>query len=351
MKFTPNRTPHRPSPRGVPWVMSRVLLALMPAIGCHLWLFGWGLLIQLALAVFFALSLEALLLRWRGQPVALFLSDYSAVVAAVLFALCMPPLAPWWVALTGMFFAIVLAKQLYGGIGFNLFNPAMVGFAAVIIAFPEALTQWITPRPLTGTVPDLSSTLSAIFFNTLPDGLSWDAISEATPLDRARTGLLDNQTLTEIQQHPSFGALGAVGWSWLAMAYLIGGVYLIQQKIITWHVPLTMLMATLALTLPGWLIDPDVYRSPMQHLVAGSLMMCAFFIATDPVSGSSTPKGKVIFSIGVVIITLAIRAWGGFPDGVAFGILLMNMFVPLIDKLTPPRIFGDQTDKKRGSPS
>lgn len=341
MKFQPQATPHRPSARDVSWVMGRVLLALIPAIGCHIWLFGWGLLIQLTLALTFALGLEAVALRLRGQPVGLFLRDHSAAVTAVLFALCMPPLAPWPVAFIGMVFAIVVAKHFYGGLGSNLFNPAMVGFAAVIIAFPEAMTQWITPRSLTGSVPDLATTLSAIFFQTLPADVTWDVISEATPLDRARSGLLEAKTLTEIQQHPSFGALGASGWSWLALAYLLGGLYLLRQKVITWPVPATILLTTVLLTLPGWLIDPDVYRSPVQHLVAGSLMMCAFFIATDPVSGSSTPRGKLVFCFGVVAITLSIRAWGGFPDGVAFAILLMNMFVPLIDKLTPPRAFGE----------
>lgn len=346
MKFQPQPTPHRPSPRGVEWVMSRVLLALIPAIGCHLWLFGWGLLIQLFLALLFALGLEAIALKLRAQPVGLFLKDYSAAVTAVLFALCIPPLAPWPIAFIGMVFAIVIAKHLYGGLGSNLFNPAMVGFAAVIIAFPEAMTQWITPRSLTGSVPDLATTLSAVFFQTLPPDLSWDVISEATPLDRARAGLLEAKTLTEIYEHPSFGTLGASGWSWLALAYFVGGLYLLQQKVITWPVPATILLTTVLLTLPGWLIDPDVYRSPMQHLVAGSLMMCAFFIATDPVSGASTPRGKLVFSLGVVLITLSIRAWGGFPDGIAFAILLMNMFVPLIDKLTPPRVFGE-TKKDR----
>jgi len=339
-------TPHRPSPRNVSSVMGHVLLALVPAIGLHHWLFGPGILIQILLAVGFALGLEALMLALRKRPILTSLGDCSAAVAGVLFALCIPPLAPWWVALVGMGFAIVVAKQLYGGLGFNLFNPAMVGFAAVIIAFPKALTEWIAPRSLTGTVPDWSTTLAAIFAGKVPTQPSWDALSQATPLDQLRTGLINNQTLGEIQSDPAFGLFGAAGWEWIALAYLLGGLYLMHKKIITWHVPVGVLGATIVFSLFGWLIDADLYRSPLQQLTAGSLVMCAFFIATDPVSGSSTPMGKIVFSIGIVAITLAIRAWGGYPDGVAFGVLLMNMLVPLIDRFTTPRIFGHPRSRR-----
>lgn len=338
--------PHRPARRNVSQVMGQVLIALLPAIAVHAWLFGWGIFIQLALAIGFALSFEAVMIQLRQRPVGMYLKDLSAVVAAVLFALSIPPLAPWWVAGVGMFFAIVIAKQLYGGIGHNLFNPAMVGFAAVIIAFPLALTQWVIPRTLAQTVPDWNTTWMTILQG--PQALSerMDAISQATPLDQLRTGRLDGQTLSEIGIDPMFGLFGASGWEWLALAYLIGGLYLIGQRIITWHVPLAVLLGTIVITLPGWLMDPDLFRSPLQQLAAGSLVMCAFFIATDPVSGSSTPKGKIIFSLGVVVLTLVIRAWGGFPDGVAFAVLLMNMFVPLIDRYTVPRIFGHPTHKR-----
>ncbi len=340
---------HRRAQRGVSSVMAQVLYALAPAVLMHAWLFGWGIFVQLTLAIGFAMVFEAVMLSLRQRPVGFHLKDLSAVVAAVLFALSIPPLAPWWVAFVGMLFAIVIAKQLYGGVGFNLFNPAMVGFAAVIIAFPLALTQWVSPRTLTQTVPDWHTTWVAIFTGQWPTGASMDALSQATPLDRLRSGLLDGQTLSEIQADPVFGVLGSSGWEWLALAYLVGGLYLIQQRIITWHAPLTILLGTIVLTLPGWLLDPDLFRSPLQQLTAGSLVMAAFFIATDPVSGSSTPRGKIIFSLGVIILTLLIRAWGGFPDGVAFAILLMNMFVPLIDRYTTPRIFGHPKHKHKNT--
>ncbi len=327
-------------------VMSQVLLALVPAIGVHFFLFGLGIVIQLGLAISFALVLEAAMLFLRQKPKLAFLSDGSAVVAAVLFALSVPPLAPWWVSATGMVFAIVVAKQLYGGLGSNIFNPAMVGFAAVIIAFPQAMTRWLIPSTQGGTPPDWGSAWQTIMTGQLAESTSWDTLSQATPLDLVRSGRLNHQTLSEIMADPRMGEFISGGWEWLALAYLAGGLYLLSKKIIQWHVPVTVLVGTLLLTLPGWLIDSDVFRSPLHQLTAGSLVMCAFFIATDPVSGSGTPKGKIIFSLGIVILTLAIRAWGGFPDGVAFAVLLMNMCVPLIDHYTRPKVFGYSTDSR-----
>ncbi|MDR9453370.1 MAG: RnfABCDGE type electron transport complex subunit D [Wenzhouxiangella sp.] len=351
MSATAPTGPHRPSPRHVSTVMGQVIIALIPAVAVHTWVFGVGVLIQLGLVVVWAYLLEALALWVRRRPIRPFMSDHSAVLAAVLLGLCLPPLAPWWVGATGMVFAIVIAKQLYGGLGHNLFNPAMVGFAVVIIAFPESLTQWVTPRSVEGAVPGLTTALVSIFTGQLPPALGWDALSQATPLDQIRQGLAANQTLTEIHQDPMFGRFGSAGWEWIALAYLAGGLYLIKTKIITWHVPGAVLIATVALSLPGWLIDPDQFRSPLQQLMSGALMMAAFFIATDPVTGSATPKGKIVFGVGVVVITLAIRAWGGFPDGVAFGILLMNLWVPLIDAYTQPRIFGHGANTRPKRPS
>lgn len=342
-----SRPSHGPKAKTVSAVMARVLVALIPAIGLHAYFFGPGILFQIGLSVGFAVALEAGMLSLRHQPLKPFLSDYSAVVCGVLFALCLPAMAPWWVSLVGMVFAIVIAKQLYGGLGFNIFNPAMVGFAAVIIAFPEPLTRWIIPSVVNDARPGWNVTIQTIFTGQLPDASAWDTLSQATPLDQLRSGRLDGMTISEITQDPSFGWMGSAGWEWIALAYLLGGFYLIHQRVITWHVPATVILTTIALSMPGWLLDPDTFRSPMQQLMAGSLMMCAFFIATDPVSGARTPRGKIVFSIGIVMLTLAIRAWGGFPDGVAFAVLLMNMCAPLIDRFTRPRIFGHTKARPR----
>ena len=340
MKLALAGPPHFPPIQTVGGIMRQVLYALIPAIVAHLWFFGWGILFQIMLAIGFALALEAIMLRLRGKPLKPFINDYSAVVTAVLFALCMPPLAPWWITLTGMLFAIVIAKHLYGGLGFNLFNPAMVGFAAVIIAFPIDLSQWLAPRSLSAGLPGFLETAQAIFTGSLPASLTWDAISQATPLDALRTGVAENRMVIEIRADAIFGDFGGRGWEWIANFYLLGGLWLIWRRVISWHVPVAVLATTILVSTPMWLIGPDVNPSPLQHIFSGAIVIAAFFIATDPVSGCATLRGKLIFGTGVAILTLAIRRFGGYPDGVAFAILLMNMIAPLIDRLTTPRAYG-----------
>ena len=340
MKLALAGPPHFPPIQTVAGVMRQVLYALIPAVIAHAWFFGWGIFFQIGLAVLFALSLEAMMLRLRCQPLKPFINDYSAVVTAVLFALCMPPLAPWWIILTGMLFAIVIAKHLYGGLGFNLFNPAMVGFAAVIIAFPIDLSQWLAPRSLSPGLPGFLQTAQAIFTGSLPVALSWDVISQATPLDALRTGVAENRMVAEIRAGEIFGDFGGRGWEWIANFYLLGGLWLIWRRIISWHVPVAVLATTLLISTPMWLLGPDINPSPLQHIFSGALVIAAFFIATDPVSGCATLRGKLIFGAGVAILTLAIRRFGGYPDGVAFAVLLMNMVAPLIDRLTTPRAYG-----------
>lgn len=320
--------------------MRQVLYALVPAVAGHIWFFGPGILFQLVLAVGFALGLEAIMLKLRDRPLKPFLSDYSAVVTGVLFALCMPPLAPWWVTAVGMVFAIVIAKHLYGGLGYNLFNPAMIGFAAVIIAFPLELSQWLLPRQLSPGLPGLLDTARAIMTGELPGPTAWDTVTGATPLDTLRTGVTENLTIGEIRGAPIFGDFGGLGWEWIANLYALGGMYLIWKRVISWHVPVAVIVITIVLTTPMWLFGPDTNPSPAQHVFSGALVLTAFFIATDPVSGCSTPRGKLAFGAGVAILTLAIRRWGGYPDGVAFAVLLMNMAAPLVDRLTRPRTYG-----------
>jgi len=340
VKFSVSGAPFQPPAATVGGVMRQVLYALIPAIFAHVYYFGFGILFQIALAVGFAVGFEAIMLRLRRRPLGLFLSDCSAIVTGVLFALCMPPLAPWWIAAIGMLMAIVVAKHLYGGLGYNLFNPAMVGVAAVIIAFPMELSQWLTPRQLTPDLPGLLETARAIFSGALPAGLEWDTITAATPLEQLRTGVLDNLVIDEIRSHPAFGDFGGLGWEWIANLYALGGLYLIWKRVISWHVPVAVVVTTIAVTTPLWLFGPDTNPSPPQHIFSGALVLAAFFIATDPVSGCSTTRGKLLFGAGVAILTLAIRRFGGYPDGVAFAILLMNMAAPLIDRLTRPRTYG-----------
>lgn len=332
--------PHLPAPRTVTGVMTQFLLALVPGVIVHAAYFGPGVLVQIVLASGFALAFEAAMLRLRGRPLAPFLSDYSAVLAAVLFALCLPPLAPWWLAAVGMFFAIVIAKHLHGGLGHNVFNPAMVGYVAVLVGFPLEMTQWPLPRPLAEWTPGIGAALAAIFSGGLavPPGI--DAVTGATPLDSLKTGLETGRTVTAIRDAAIFGQGGGMGWSALALAYGVGGLYLLWRRVITWHVPVAVLGSVLVLTLLPWMLDPARNPSPMQHLVAGGLVLGAFFIATDPVSGCTTVRGRLLFGVGVGVLTLVIRRWGSYPDGVAFAVLLMNLAAPLIDRAARPRVAG-----------
>jgi len=340
MRLTVAGAPHLPPISTVSGVMRQVLYALLPGVLGHVWFFGPGILIQIALAVGFALSFETLMLKARGKPLQPFIGDYSAVVTGVLFALCIPPLAPWWISFVGMLFAIVIAKQLYGGLGYNLFNPAMVGFAAVIVAFPLELSQWLAPRSLSPGLPSLAETLQAILSGALPAGLNWDAISQATPLDALKIGVAENRLVSEIRSSPIFGDFGGQGWEWIANLYALGGLWLLYRRVISWHVPVAVLVTVIAVSTPMWLLGPDTNPSAPQHIFSGALVLAAFFIATDPVSGCSTMKGRLLFGFGVAILTLAIRRYGGYPDGVAFAVLLMNMAAPLIDRVTRPRTYG-----------
>lgn len=335
--------PHLPARRSVRGVMGLVLAALVPGVLAHAWFFGPGIAIQIALATAFALGMEAAMLRLRGKALRPFLTDLSAPLTAVLFALSIPPLAPWWVSAIGMASAIVLAKHLYGGLGQNLFNPAMVGVAVVVLCFPREFTQWLPPTGLRAdaVMPGLAASLHAVFTGELPSPWRWDTLAQATPLDTVRTLGNSGATLAEIRDNPLFGDFGGRGWEWVANFFALGGVFLLWKKIIPWQVPVAMLGTVVLVTLPFWLSDPDLHPFPLQHVFSGALVLGAFFIATDPVSGCTTPRGRLLFGVGVALITLAIRRWGAFPDGVAFAVLLMNCAAPWLDRYTRPRILGE----------
>ena len=322
-------------------VMLLVLVCLLPGVLAYAAQFGWGIVINLVWASLLALALEALALRLRNYPLKPFLADGSAIVTAWLLALSLPPLAPWWLTLVGMIFAIGVAKHLYGGLGQNIFNPAMVGFAVLIISFPAQMTQWAAPLALAGHAPGLGESLAIIF-----GGEKLDAITMATPLDTVRTGLLQQHTLNEIHAASQiFGSIGGVGGEWVAAGYLIGGIALWALRLIPWQVPVAFL-AGIWLT-AGFLhwADAGRYAAPWFQIAMPSAMLGAFFIATDPVSGSTTPMGRLIFGLGAGFLTVIIRVFGGYPDGVAFSILLMNICAPLIDAYTQPLVFGEARKK------
>lgn len=335
-----NRSPYISDAPSVSTIMLKVLLALMPGIVTYVYLFGAGVLVTLTLATLTALAVEALMLKIRQRPIQPFLTDYSAIITAWLLALAIPPLTPWWLIVIGTAFAIVFAKQLYGGLGYNPFNPAMVGYAVLLISFPALMTKWPAALSIAQTPLSWSEQVQWIFTSTLPQGVGLDAITSATPLDFLKTQLRLNHDMQSIQQAPLFGIFGGTGSETVALAYLVGGIYLWQQKIITWHLPVGFLVSLSLIAGVFHVYDAQHYASPLFHLASGASMLCAFFIITDPVSGPTTPRGKLYFAAGVALITYFIRALGGFPDGVAFAVLLMNICVPLIDMHTQPRVFG-----------
>jgi len=331
--------PHLPPRASVRALMLEVLIALVPGVLAYVYFFGPGLLVQIALAVLFALLVEAACLKLRRRALMTFLGDGSAVLAAVLFALCLPPLAPWWVSALGMAVGIGLAKHAYGGLGYNLFNPAMVGYAVVLVSFPLELSQWLAPRGLGSEAPGLIESLRIILVGAAP-GAGWDAISMATPLDTVRQLTAQGQTLVEIRSDPRFGDFGGRGWEWVANFFALGGLWLLIRRKIPWQTPAATLGSVILLSLPFWAMEPDLHPFPLQHVFSGALVLAAFFIVTDPVSGCSTPRGRLIFGAGVGVLTLAIRRWGSYPDAIAFAVLLMNCAAPFIDRYTRPRVYG-----------
>jgi electron transport complex protein RnfD len=333
-----NNSPYFRKPASVQSVMLRVLLALIPGIAAYVWFFGAAVLVQLALASVTALIAEAFMLRLRDKPVMLFISDGSALVTAWLIALTFPPIAPWWLTVMGVLAAIVVAKHLYGGLGQNPFNPAMVAFAMMFVGYASILWQW----PAVGFT-DFTPQWHAIFG---PRQL--DAITMATPLDALRTALHTADARATVSgvlgTHATFGNIGGKGWEWVASGYLLGGLYLIQQRLITWHMPVAFL-ATLLIVSGGFsFYDGTRFAGPSFQLFTGGAMLAAFFIVTDPVSGCTTPRGKLIFAAGIGLLTWIIRTFGAYPDGIAFAVLLMNIAAPLIDMNTQPPVFGHKSN-------
>ena len=321
--------------------MLQLLAALIPAIIALVYFFGPAVIVTIILAIVVALLAEALMLKLRQRPLMPFLTDGSAVVTAILLAIAIPPMAPWWLTTIGILFAIIFAKHLYGGLGYNPFNPAMVAYVLLLISFPLEMTQWSPITSLADHVVDIPSAFQFIFQGSLNSQIPIDAISAATPLDEMKTQIGLLQTPEQIMQSPIFNSLAGQGWLWVNIWFAIAGLFLINRKIISWHIPFSMLAAIATISLVTWLISPESYASPLFHLLSGGTMIGAFFIATDPVTAATTVKGRIIFGAGIGLLTYIIRVWGGYPDGIAFAVLLMNMLVPLIDYYSQPRVYGD----------
>ena len=323
-------SPHATGANRTQRVMLLVLAATLPGALALTWLYGAGTPINLLWACAVALGFEAAVLKLRQRPVQFFLRDGSALVTAVLLALALPPYSPWWLTLIAVGSAIVFGKQLYGGLGQNPFNPAMVGYVVVLVSFPLEMTTWPFPHAV-----GLFDGIQHIFgLAPLADG--W---SQATALDVLKTN--KSLTLDELWQNRAFGHLGGIGSEVVNLAFLAGGLFLLSKRMFSWHAPLGMLGALTVMSLLFWNgSGSDSHGSPLFHLLSGATMLGAFFIVTDPVSGATSTLGRLIFGVGVGVLVYLIRAWGGYPDGVAFAVLLMNLAAPTIDYYTRPRTYG-----------
>ena len=307
--------------------MKLVLLATVPGLLVLFWLYGWGVLINLMLAASTALAVEAAVLQLRRQSIKSTLSDGSALVSATLLALALPPYCPWWLTVSATAFAL-LGKHLYGGVGKNPFNPAMLGFALALVAFPQQMTLWPSLHGM-----NLLGGLQQVFgFGQAPD--AW---VQATALDSLRI----NKSLTMDElfaSNPAFGHFGGRGVEWVNLAFLAGGAFLLQRRVFTWHAPVGMLASLFVISLLCWNgSGSDSHGSPLFHLLTGATMLGAFFIATEPVSGAKSPGARLLFGAGVGLLTYLIRTWGGYPDGVAFAVLLMNLCVPALERFVASR--------------
>lgn len=349
----PLASPHTHQTISIGGIMLQVWLALLPASLFGIWLYGWPALNLLLLTTAAALAAEAIGQRLLGRPVLPALKDGSALLTGWILAMTLPPWAPWWVGVIGAMFAIIIGKQVFGGLGQNLFNPAMLGRVALLIAFPLELTTWVAPQPLfSASAPSFMDSLLITFAagNPLPAGV--DAISGATVLDGIKTELARGAELGVVLPdyylagNAILGQMGGSLGETSALLLALGGIYLILRGYISWHIPAAMLGTVAVFATVFHLYDPLRFAHAGVHLFSGGLMLAAFFIATDPVGSPASRRGQLLFAAGIGALVYIIRTWGGFPEGVAFAVLLMNAATPLIDHYIRPRVYGRDKDGK-----
>ncbi len=334
--------PHTHSEQDTGKVMWTVLLALLPATAFGIYQFGWPALFLWLITTLACVVFEAMSLWLARKPILPFISDGSAILTGWLLAMTLPPWAPWWIGVLGAAIAIILGKQVFGGLGQNIFNPAMLARVALLISFPVEMTLWVNPLPLIsshapGFIDSLLITLH---------GFKIDVYSGASVMGHVKTELSNGKTLSDAlsQSYDATAlALGFVNGSLgetSAVLILLGGAYLIYKKIISWHIPLSMIVTTASLAILMHGLHPERYPGGLFHVLSGGLLLGAFFIATDLVTSPNTRTGQLIFGAGCGLLVYAIRTWGGYPEGVAFAVMLMNAVTPLIDHYVRPRIYG-----------
>ncbi len=339
--LTVSGSPHVHGDLSVKKIMYGVVFAMIPAMLVSIYFFGWDALKVLVISAFACMFFEWVIQKYiiKG-PITI--NDGSALVTGILLAFNLPSNLPIWIILIGAFVSIGMAKMSFGGLGKNPFNPALVGRVFLLISFPVQMTSWPIPKPLFGQK-------------------LIDAVTGPTPLGMIKEGLKNDRTVQNIMENgnkaivdgqeivfkiPDYvnelvgfqgGSLGEVS----AIALIIGAIYMLFRKIITWHIPVSYLLSSFIFAGIAWLIDPSYYVNPLFHLVTGGLMLGVFYMATDMVSSPMSPKGQIVFGIGCGVITMVIRFWGAYPEGVSFAILIMNAFAPLINRVFKPKRFGE----------
>ncbi len=307
--FYVKSSPHIHSGASVQGIMFTVIAALIPAGIAGVWYFRFNALILMLTCTVVCILTEAVIQKIRKVPITI--SDGSTILTGLLLSFSLPASLPVWMAAVGSFFAIAIAKQAFGGLGCNIFNPALAGRVFLLTSWPKQMTSWVSP-------------------------FSLDAISSATPLAIEKLNL--QKPIPNIFDMLVGNRAGCIGETAIILLAL-GGIFLIYKNIITWHIPVTFIFT---LGILGWLFAGDeIFKmNPLFYLMAGGVILGAIFMATDYVTSPLTERGKIIFGFGCGFITFIIREFGGFPEGVAYSILLMNCLVPLIDRLTQDRVFG-----------
>ena len=322
-------SPHVHTDASVKQLMYGVVYAMIPALLVSIYFFGLGAVKVILMSVVACMLVEYLLQKYVLKT-AITITDGSALITGILLAFNVPANLPLYIVLIGAIVSIGIAKTSFGGLGKNLFNPALVGRVFLPISFPVQMTSWPVARPIFG------------------GGAITDAITGPTPLGIMKEGLAMGKTVQDIMPEiPNYvnqlmtgyqgGSLGEVS----ALALILGAIYMFYRKIITWHTPTAYLGSVVIFSGILWLVDPTKYVDPMFHLLTGGMMLGVFYMATDMVTSPMSPKGQLLFGAGAGILTILIRVFGAYPEGVSFAILIMNAFVPLIDRGFKPKRFGE----------
>ena len=324
-------SPHVHSNKSTKNLMYDVLYALIPAFLVSIYVFGFSALVLTSVAVASCVLFEYVIQKYLLKTTVT-VSDGSALITGILLAFNLPSNLPIWMIILGSLVAIGVAKLSFGGLGYNIFNPALVGRVFLLISFPVQMTSW-------PTAVENNTTLV-------------DAVTSETTLGIIKEGLMYGDTMTTISEKlPStidllLGITGGSAGEMSALALILGGIFLLARKVITWHIPITILVTMTVMTGIFWLINPEQYANPLIHLLSGGAILGAFYMATDLVTSPMTKKGMIVFAIGIGVITVVIRLFGAYPEGVSFAILIMNAFVPLINKYFKPRRFGSPIKSK-----